>query len=58
MTITDTSAGRYRIAEIAERSGFSPSALRYYEQAGVLAAPERTPAGFRLYPDRDVERLR
>lgn len=58
MTITETSPGRYRIAEIARLSGFSPSALRYYEQAGVLAAPERTPAGYRLYNDRDVERLR
>ena len=58
MTITETSTGRYRIAEIARLSGFSPSALRYYEQAGVLAAPERTPAGYRRYTDRDVERLR
>ena len=58
MTITETSTGRYRIAEIARLSGFSPSALRYYEQAGVLAAPERTPAGYRLYNERDVERLR
>lgn len=58
MTLTETSSGRYRIAEIARISGFSPSALRYYEQAGVLAAPQRTPAGYRVYNDRDVERLR
>ncbi len=58
MTTTDTSTGRYRIAEIAELSGFSASTLRYYEQAGVLAAPDRTPAGYRLYTDRDLERLR
>lgn len=57
-TITETLPGRYRIAEISRLSGFAPSALRYYEQAGVLAAPERTPAGYRLYNDRDVERLR
>jgi DNA-binding transcriptional MerR regulator len=57
MTITDMSAGRYRIAEIAELSGFSPSTLRYYEQLGVLAASERTAAGYRLYSDRDLERL-
>lgn len=56
--MTETSSGGYRIAEIARLSGFAPSALRYYEQAGVLAAPERTPAGYRLYTDRDVERLR
>lgn len=58
MTLTETPPGRYRIAEIARLSGFTPSALRYYEQAGLLAAPERTPAGYRLYNDRDVERLR
>lgn len=58
MTTTDTATGRYRIAEIAELSGFSPSTLRYYEQAGVLAASERTAAGYRLYSDRDLERLR
>lgn len=58
MTMTETPPDRYRIAEIARLSGFSPSALRYYEQAGVLAAPERTPAGYRLYNERDVERLR
>lgn len=58
MTTIDAATGRYRIAEIAALSGFSPSTLRYYERAGVLAASERTPAGYRLYSDRDVERLR
>lgn len=58
MTTTETSPARYRIAEVARRSGFSASTLRYYEQAGVLDAPERTPAGYRLYTDRDLERLR
>jgi MerR family transcriptional regulator, copper efflux regulator len=58
MTTTEAPEGRYRIAEIARLSGFSPSALRYYEQAGVLAAPERTPAGYRRYSDRDLDRLR
>lgn len=58
MTTTETPPARYRIAEIARRSGFSASTLRYYEQAGVLDAPERTPAGYRLYSDRDLERLR
>jgi len=58
MTTTETSPARYRIAEVARRSGFSASTLRYYEQAGVLDASERTPAGYRLYTDRDLERLR
>lgn len=58
MTFTETSEGGYRIAEIARLSGFSPSALRYYERAGVLAAPARTSSGYRRYSERDVERLR
>jgi DNA-binding transcriptional MerR regulator len=57
---TTAAAGprRYRIAEVGRLTGFTPSALRFYEQAGVLSPPERTPAGYRVYGDRDVERLR
>lgn len=49
---------RYRISEVARLTGFTPTALRYYESAGVLAPAARTPAGYRVYDDRDVERLR
>lgn len=58
MTTVDPPPSQYRIAEVARLSGFTPATLRFYEQAGVLAAPERTPAGYRLYGDRDLERLR
>jgi MerR family transcriptional regulator, copper efflux regulator len=44
------------IADAAARSGFSASALRYYEQVG-LVAPGRTPSGYRVYDDRDLLRL-
>ncbi len=47
---------KFRIAELAARTGFSPAALRYYEELGLLAAPERSPGGYRLYGQRDVER--
>jgi DNA-binding transcriptional MerR regulator len=46
-----------RISQLAERSGFRPSALRYYEQVGLLEAAERTPAGYRLYEESAVPRL-
>ncbi len=44
------------IAEAAVRTGFSASALRFYEQEG-LVAPSRTDAGYRLYDERALTRL-
>ena len=46
----------YSISQVAERTGFPPTTLRYYEQAG-LVRPERTTSGYRSYDDRDVELL-
>jgi MerR family transcriptional regulator, copper efflux regulator len=48
----------YRIADVAERSGFTPAALRYYEEIGLMAPVGRTEAGYRLYDDASLERLR
>jgi MerR family copper efflux transcriptional regulator len=48
----------YRIAEVAERSGFSAATLRYYEGIGLLAPAGRTEAGYRLYDDASLARLR
>jgi DNA-binding transcriptional MerR regulator len=47
----------YRISQLAERTGFSPSTLRYYEQVGLLTT-ERTSGGYRIYGENDVRRLR
>jgi MerR family copper efflux transcriptional regulator len=55
MTMTD---GRYRIAEVADRTGFSTPTLRYYEEIGLLPPAERTAAGYRVYDDRALDRLR
>jgi DNA-binding transcriptional MerR regulator len=46
-----------RISELAQRSGVSASALRYYEDIGLLPAG-RTPAGYRTYDEHAQERLR
>lgn len=45
-----------RIGEVASRSGFSPSAIRYYESVGVLPEPERV-AGRRHYEPDVLRRL-
>lgn len=47
-----------RIAEVAERTGFSTPTLRYYEDIGLMPAAERTEAGYRSYDDTALERLR
>src|ERR1700761_4039213 len=46
-----------RIGQLAERSGVSVRALRYYEEQGLLVA-DRTPAGQRAYPESAVEKVR
>lgn len=55
--MTDPRPSGYGISEVATRSGFSPSTLRYYETVGVVK-PTRTDAGYRLFDDRTVEWLR
>lgn len=47
----------YSIGEVAERSGFTDSALRYYERIGLVAPAARTDAGYRVYDDRTLGRL-
>jgi MerR family redox-sensitive transcriptional activator SoxR len=44
------------IGEVAGRSGIAPSALRYYEQQGLIAA-SRTAGGARRYPRSVLRRL-
>lgn len=45
------------IGQLAELSGIAASAIRYYEQIRLLPVPQRTPAGYRLYPRQAVRRL-
>ncbi len=54
----DTTSTGLRISDVADRTGFSGPTLRYYEQIGLLPPPERTDAGYRIYTDRDIDRLR
>ncbi|GAC1324796.1 MAG: hypoxia response transcriptional regulator [Chloroflexota bacterium] len=45
------------IGELARRSGVPTTALRYYEKAGLLPAPLRTPSGYRTYEADTLPRL-
>jgi DNA-binding transcriptional MerR regulator len=46
----------YSISQVAERTGFPATTLRFYEQAG-LVRPARTSAGYRCYDDTHIELL-
>jgi MerR family transcriptional regulator, copper efflux regulator len=51
--------GRYGllIGDVASRSGVSRKALRLYEKAGILPAPRRTTAGYRVYAPETLATL-
>ena len=44
------------IGEVSARSGMAASALRYYEDQGLISS-ERTPGGARRYPRSVLRRL-
>ena len=46
-----------RIGELAKAVGLSTSALRYYEEAGLLGTPDRTESGYRVYAAEAVGRI-
>lgn len=45
------------IGQVAETTGLSIKAIRYYEAAGVLRPPARSESGYRLYGQQDIRRL-
>ena len=47
-----------KIGELAAATGLAPSAIRFYEQSGLLPAAERAANGYRSYSADAVERLR
>jgi DNA-binding transcriptional MerR regulator len=46
-----------RIGEVAEATGISVEALRFYERRGLLGRPARTASGYRAYDEGVLERL-
>ena len=48
---------RPSVRSAADAVGVSVETVRYYERRGLLEAPQRTDAGYRIYDDRDLQRL-
>lgn len=46
-----------RIGELAAASGTTTKTLRFYEAAGLLQPPARTPSGYRDYDHSAVDRV-
>lgn len=53
----DEQASWLRIGQLAEATGETAKTLRFYDDAGVLAASARSPAGYRLYAPAMIDRV-
>lgn len=47
-----------KVSELSRQTGVAPSAVRWYELAGVIPPARRTEGGYRDYDANDVARLR
>lgn len=45
----------YTIKEFSEKTGFSPSRLRFYEKEGLLSDVSRNQSGYRTYTKENLE---
>jgi DNA-binding transcriptional MerR regulator len=54
----DPTSTELSIGQVAQRTGLSVHALRFYEREGILAHPvRRDPGGRRVYDEQDVDWL-
>lgn len=50
-------AERLTVGALSKRSRVNVETIRYYEKIGVMSAPSRSAAGYRLYTPQDLKRL-
>lgn len=62
MTVRNDRTASYadglRIGELATRASVNVQTIRYYERRGLLAEPNRTEAGYRIYPPETARVVR
>ncbi len=51
------SATSLQIGQVAQKTGLSVDAIRFYETSGLLPRPARTQGGYRLYEAREIADL-
>lgn len=49
---------RLKIGQLARRGGVNLETIRYYERLGLLPKPPRTQAGYRVFPEDTIARVR
>jgi DNA-binding transcriptional MerR regulator len=47
-----------QIGEVAEMLGITTRTIRYYEEFGIMEAPQRLDGGMRIYGKEDITRLK
>ena len=56
--MTVVSRAQLRVGQVAAAAGVNLETLRYYERRGLLARPDRSLGGHRLYPPEAITQLR
>src|ERR1700743_504544 len=51
------SSASMQIGRVAQKTGLSVDAIRFYEKSGLLPRPARTQSGYRLYEEREIADL-
>lgn len=46
-----------QVGDVSHKLGLNPQTLYFYERIGLIPKPKRTESGYRLYEERDLERL-
>jgi MerR family copper efflux transcriptional regulator len=48
----------FTIGKLADQAGVGIDTVRFYERRGLLPKPQRTAAGYRLYDEASISRIR